>query len=146
MKTPLIPLDPDEFNHWASRPSVMHSDIVELQRLDREFTCRVDGRLRRTMHWSKEDDRVTGDIIVRARLSIYGKQHPDQHITRFPADWWQALKERFAPAWFRDRWPVQFTEVRATLEELYPDIEAALPDRSPVMRFHVKRALEHPIF
>ena len=29
-----------------------------------------------------------------------------------PRDWWQAVKERFAPKWFAKRWPVQFDEFK----------------------------------
>lgn len=28
-------------------------------------------------------------------------------VIEYPADWWQAVKARFAPAWARLRWPVQ---------------------------------------
>jgi hypothetical protein len=28
-----------------------------------------------------------------------------------PANWWEAVKERWAPAWFKARWPVQYNEV-----------------------------------
>lgn len=45
---------------------------------------------------------------------------------KWPADWRQALKERFAPAWFLRRWPVKYAKKRIehTLEAhiVVPDV------------------------
>lgn len=45
-------------------------------------------------------------------------------LARWPADWWQAVKERFAPTWFLNRWPVKWEtkEVKHTFE-----VKAVLP-------------------
>jgi len=44
-------------------------------------------------------------------------------IVEYPANWIEALKERFAPKWFLRRWPV--LRSRVDMEVLYPRI--ALP-------------------
>ena len=41
---------------------------------------------------------------------------------RFPRDWWESVKERFAPGWFLRRWPVVYSQVR--VEEF---IDAVVP-------------------
>lgn len=102
--------------------------------------CRQRGKVE-TLH-----DHATNQLHLLMRAFIYGKDHPSKHVVRYPADWWQAVKERFAPVWFRDRYPVQFITVTASLEELYPEIEPALPDQSPVMKFIVKKKIEFPIW
>jgi hypothetical protein len=35
---------------------------------------------------------------------------------RYPADWWQAVKEKWAPRWFLRRWPVRWAVARLELE------------------------------
>lgn len=41
----------------------------------------------------------------------------DGDIDRLPADWWQALKERFAPRWCLRRWPVRYRETRLVTQQ-----------------------------
>lgn len=36
--------------------------------------------------------------------------HAAQYLGRMPEDWWQALKERFAPTWFKLRYPVRYKD------------------------------------
>ena len=33
-----------------------------------------------------------------------------EHIR--PADWWESVKERFAPAWYTRRWPIRYDHLR----------------------------------
>lgn len=73
-------------------------------------------------------------LLIGIRADIYGKTHEPPEIIRYPADWWQALKERFAPAWFRDRYPVVFIEHTITLKEIYPNARPFRP--SAVMKLH----------
>lgn len=54
-------------------------------------------------------------------------------VAEYPADWWQALKERFAPTWARRRWPV--LNKRIDMEVLYPKI--ALPKQVFCVTLHV---------
>lgn len=41
-------------------------------------------------------------------------------VAEYPADWIEALKERFAPEWFLRRWPVR--KSRIDMDVLYPRI------------------------
>lgn len=95
---------------------------------------------------SEYRDHAKQRLVMELRAFIYGKDHPKKHIIRYPETWWEAVKERFAPAWFRDRWPVRYTEITASLEELYPEVSAALPDKNPVMRFRIANKLDIPIW
>lgn len=133
------PREPEFYDRLASamKPWDDHTTVVELLRMDYALERRIDRDLMERVEWKRHEDHLTGDMVVRMRLAIYGKAHPEAHIIRYPSDWWQAVKERFAPAWFRDRYPVKFTEHHATLKELYPDVTPALPDQGPVMKFQV---------
>lgn len=87
---------------------------------------------------------------MRTELSafVYGVNHPTRHVIRFPKNWLEAVKERFAPAWLRDRWPVVYTVVTASMEEIYPDIRPSLPMQQypPVWKVAVSRQDEVPIW
>jgi hypothetical protein len=56
-------------------------------------------------------------------------------MAEYPSNWKEALKERFAPAWFLRRWPVRKT--RIDMEVLYPEI--AIPERKHTVRIAVRR-------
>jgi hypothetical protein len=47
-----------------------------------------------------------------------------------PADWWQAVKERWAPAWALRRWPVKMRTEIVDVKALYTDprLRVSLPD------------------
>jgi hypothetical protein len=72
------------------------------------------------------------------RAYIFGKDHPKREVVIYPETWWDAVKDRFAPTWFRSRFPVKYTKVTASLEEVYPDIRPAIPDKHAVLMFTVQ--------
>jgi hypothetical protein len=52
-----------------------------------------------------------GGLVLKMRrhmLAVAGTEHRQSFV--YPADWWQAVKERFAPRWFLRRWPVERIE------------------------------------
>lgn len=64
---------------------------------------------------------------------VLGREY-ERVSVRYPADWWQALKARFAPRWFRRRWPVKEAEWSVQVRELFPGI--AIPPHQSV--YHVE--------
>ena len=133
----------ERFNRLAMTDRPLAIDIIDLQR--KVFARRVEienrdlYQMRHSSEFRSWEDRAKDRLVIEMRTTIYGKDHPTKHVIRFPADWLEAVKERFAPAWVRDRWPVKFTEITASLEETYTGIEQSIPDRPAVMRVHVRR-------
>lgn len=123
---------------------------VELQRKD--YASRVIlledqiSFLRSHSSLKQYKDELERKLVLMLHASIYGKDHPKKHVIRYPENWWEAVKERFAPCWFRELYPVKFTEVTASLEELYPEIQPALPDKRPVMKFYTTSRIDQPIW
>ena len=63
----------------------------------------------------------TQDRLV-LRLSAYMlEQQVDEQYLEYPADWWEAVKLRWFPAWALRRWPVRYTHWRASVCAAYPD-------------------------
>jgi hypothetical protein len=57
------------------------------------------------------------DIALHALQDVLVQR---ECMAEYPADWIEALKERFAPAWFLRRWPVR--KARIDMQVLYPRI------------------------
>lgn len=66
-------------------------------------------------------DLIGGGLIYMLRASIWA-QRLDEQVVRYPADWWQAFKQRFFPYWARQRWPVRETVKAMRLYAWYPDL------------------------
>lgn len=58
-------------------------------------------------------------IVVQVRQAVYGEELQE---IKYPADWWQAFKERWFKPWMLKRWPVKHRcySVRA----FYPKVSA----------------------
>lgn len=73
--------------------------------------------------------------IFRVQLRTYLLGLPAERVEihrRWPMDWWQALKENWAPRWFLRRWPVQYERIdisRQLYAAVCPHLEARTPDR-----------------
>lgn len=66
-------------------------------------------------------ESFTRDLVtLRVKQEVWGQRIGEQITVKFPADWKEAIKERFAPAWFLKRWPVEYNETVINLAELYP--------------------------
>lgn len=64
-------------------------------------------------------------------------QKLDEISVSYPADWWQAVKERFAPKWFLSRRPVKYERTVIDVRAVYPRM--ALPSET---HFPIARILE----
>lgn len=61
-----------------------------------------------------------------------------EQIAQYPSDWWQAVKQRFAPAWFLRRYPVMKTTIDMTV--LYPRI--AIPKERHTVTMQIVEPLQ----
>ena len=57
-------------------------------------------------------------------------------VARYPTDWVQAVKARFAPEWFKRRYPVQ--EIAIDMHVLYPRV--AIPRMGHVIKLSTYEA------
>jgi len=71
-------------------------------------------------------DHVTEDLIVRVNRYV-ATAHAKTYEFKAPRDWWQAVKERFAPAWFLKRYPIAYRRETVDLNVEYPDLR--IPDQ-----------------
>ena len=62
---------------------------------------------------------LADEIVLRVTQEVYGRTM-EEVSAEWPADWWQAVKDRWAPGWMKARWPVKMKCVRLQAKELYP--------------------------
>lgn len=64
----------------------------------------------------QDADAVFGTM----RYTLYGyagRRMLERVEVRWPSDWWEAVKERWAPAWVLSRWPVRYERRRLEAAE-----------------------------
>lgn len=57
---------------------------------------------------------VEKQMMYNMRVSLLGRMIVDKHV-RWPATWWDAVKERWAPAFWLERHPVRYDRFDYTL-------------------------------
>ena len=77
---------------------------------------------------------ILGDLVVTLNGYALGEDKSIRSGTvSFPATWWDAVKERFAPKWFRQKHPVQYTTYELTAEAVYPNLKLQIPTETAVI-------------
>ncbi len=78
-------------------------------------------------------DYLCDSLTLRIVQMVYGRTMEKVEV-EYPADWWQAFRERWFPAWVLRRWPVKKTVVRLEAKELYPKL--SVPDYQPQLQLY----------
>lgn len=80
---------------------------------------------------------LTNDVFpqIELRFNKYiASQTLHKREVKYPSNWREAFKERFAPGWYLKRSPVKYTHITLEAKALYPDI--ALPkERNHIVLF-----------
>lgn len=71
-------------------------------------------------------DRNFNAVILELQMIIAGRVNREVTI-KYPEDWWQAVKEHFAPNWFLRRFPIKYVKEVIQAKEFYPDVK--FPDK-----------------
>ena len=73
-----------------------------------------------------EATRVAGfqwnQIVLRLIQEVYGLERQIECI-EYPANWWEAVKDRWMPGWLKYRFPVRYIRTTIRARELYPQID-----------------------
>ena len=88
-----------------------------------------------SMHVAKEllndpefmiDDFMADHIRIMMKGFLYGRT-PGEKIIEYPADWVQAFKLRWFPAWLLARFPARMTVHHLKFYEIYPEFKMERP-------------------
>lgn len=65
-------------------------------------------------------ESITGHLVYQLR-GMFAAENLTVLNIKFPADWWEAFKERWAPSWFTSRYPVAYRTHHIDLKAVYPE-------------------------
>ena len=82
-------------------------------------------------------DHVGENLVAQLEATLMAEKIGEQDRTvnfKWPSTWWQMLKNDYAPEWFTNRWPVEFTTrkrtVRFTKKAVYPKLTQGWPNET----------------
>jgi len=103
---------------------------------------RIHLAAQRMIHPGILDDRAVVRIVdvlehevslLALQLDSYVAGMPEKRIDveeKWPADWWQAIKDRWFPEWLLSRWPVRYKTVsihETIYKAVYTDVSGMKP-------------------
>lgn len=71
------------------------------------------------------------DMVASLTAAVWGRRI-DQKIIKYPANWVEAVKDRWFPKWAKDRWPVVYERHSWEAYHDYPSL--AIQKHQPVLR------------
>lgn len=77
-------------------------------------------------------ERTLRNAIYKLDVDIFG-QKLDRIMWKMPANWKEAIKERFFPKWLLKIYPVKYTEFKIDPVVLYPQIQ--IPNEKHYFRY-----------
>jgi len=119
--------DNEEIQH--TKVSLEKFKIVALQYLPGELLCGEEPQIDVSL-WS---GYFANQFAIRITKKIWGREMQEKEV-QYPSNWWEAIKDRWAPRWIKNRWPIKYTVEKLTARELYPHmIFSSRPGRSIVI-------------
>lgn len=85
------------------------------------------------LHFEVREPHFGAHWVAEWRGYIWGEQQKHYEF-KAPADWLEAVKERFFPAWALRRWPVLYRRDVVDVKALYPELNISLPDQRCVVK------------
>lgn len=71
-------------------------------------------------------------VAAQVRGYVWSQDAGKKEVVRYPADWWQAFKARWFPAWLLARYPVIHKVYEFQVKATYPDLQ--IQHHAPVLR------------
>lgn len=116
------------------------NDSVELEILRLTNSILLSREALAQIHIEAAIRPQVGEMVLSLEAKIAGKSNIKNDLVRYPADWWQHLKERFAPKWVLKYYPMVYTVVKMDVDVYYPSVQ--IPNHAPVIDFRRTAMLE----
>jgi hypothetical protein len=116
-------------------PEPIACDEVVLRKFEMGFRTSYEKRLLSELAIGNDyelklfADVEADNIVMALRCFVWSDESKVFHAGSYPTTWWDAVKERFAPLWFLERWPVRYSEVMLELANVYPNLRLSLPGK-----------------
>lgn len=105
----------------------IHTETLEMLRM----------WIRRALADSSVEDMIRDVQLVEMYGTAIGKQcayeiesfvwaqEKESREISYPADWWQAFRDRWFPRWAKRRWPVRYAKWQCKVYATYPSLRIA---------------------
>ena len=106
--------------------------MSEFDKAFKKYKYKLEATLRREFLMDVIDVDVAigfamDEVVSRIRGHVWGESESVQKVSiTYPADWKQAVKERFFPAWALKRWPVRNKIITMDVKCFYPNFRPKL--------------------
>lgn len=104
----------DSMTDWINESVQQYT--LENKRI--EMSIRIDPEFKLDQDYA----RYMGQQIVRVMNEI-AVRRLEKIEYKWPKDWKEAAKERFAPKWFKEKWPVVYEVKNHLIHVHYPDYD-----------------------
>jgi len=108
----------DSIKVVQGREAVISPEQIVLEKLRYHLRQTIDRRLL-SAHISIDWDSMLHAVLIQVDGFVWARELSRQEV-RYPADWWQAFKRRWMPAFILRRWPVRETIVTVHAKAFYP--------------------------
>jgi hypothetical protein len=126
---------------WPSEPVTSENFVLTKRKFGRREL--VSPEVLDTVQMTTAVDQFLDGMLVKISMYVL----TDRILTRtyevgfsYPANPWQHLKARFAPRWFRNRWPVAektvTNQVQIDVDAIYPNARIRLDEHLGHVVFH----------
>ena len=109
-------MDFPEFDDYLGAHRKLPVTTVVLEKIKFTVAQQVGQHLLNSMEVDAVEDIISGNIAYHLRVDLLGREmRSDLTDSEYvPRDWWEHVKERFAPQWFLRRWPVKGRYIMTT--------------------------------
>lgn len=127
--------DHDDFiKDWMQQGTMIEDNRITLERIPLQVEQMVSNTLMENALYGVQGvkiERVTGIMSDRfayqLRAYVLGERQ-EEFTIEYPADWWQAFKERWFPESCKRRWPVEYKRYEFKRFNIYPKMKYQVPD------------------
>jgi hypothetical protein len=77
--------------------------------------------------------------LVVSMVDLFAADRIKNTTVSWPADWWEAVKDRWAPTWFRQRYPVRYTRFTVDVKAIWQGYKPATDKYGPFLPYVVTR-------
>lgn len=78
-----------------------------------------------------DENSLINDVVLHVRGYIWRDGNDYNRTIRYPADWWQAFKERWFPVWLLRLTPIRYTAHEINASVIYPSLKINVPPEYP---------------
>lgn len=108
----------------SDEPTTLY-EAVKLQKLTFQYQQLIDKRLTGDPYWPVDTRVIVETIAENMRISMISRlttQSLEKRSISYPADWIEAIKQRWFPVWLLKRYPVRYYVETIEAHAVYPKI------------------------